>query len=294
MKFCEIVPHVFIISESEMKPHKLTMRWRSSYEYRMFLVKEGCLNIEIDGCTYMCRKNSLFYWLPGSRYRITDVSEFPCCLWAIVFDFAVDDDKKSMALPTLYADEYDAELQRSLKSFEDAPEFEKAFAIHNCAFLIQPFSEILEEFAAKKSGYEKCTNAQFLIILINIWRQMASGSRNNITRNTTADKIISFINANVTENLNCKKIAESLHYSHSYLGRLIRKTTGMPFHEYVQKIKIQKAISLIEGSETPVTEIAQLLGFTDSSHFSRVFKQKTGYTPVSLRKAVLGKTQEFL
>ena len=82
-----------------------------------------------------------------------------------------------------------------------------------------------------------------------------------------------------------KKISNNLELNPSYLSREFSKYfEDLNFGEYIRKIRIEKAITLIQNSNYSLTEIAYLTGFSDQSHFTRIFKQHTGKNPSSYRK----------
>lgn len=82
-----------------------------------------------------------------------------------------------------------------------------------------------------------------------------------------------------------KKISDELDLHPSYLSRAFSKYfDNMSFGEYIRKLRIEKAISLIEESQYSLAEIAYLTGFSDQSHFSRIFRQVTGFNPSRFRK----------
>ncbi|MFD1605363.1 chromate resistance protein ChrB domain-containing protein [Flavobacterium artemisiae] len=84
-----------------------------------------------------------------------------------------------------------------------------------------------------------------------------------------------------------KKISVELDLNPSYLSREFSKHfEDLNFGEYVRKQRIEKAISLIEGSEYTLTEIAYMTGFSDQSHFTRIFKLHTGHNPSAYRKKI--------
>ncbi|WP_306670914.1 AraC family transcriptional regulator [Endozoicomonas sp. SESOKO3] len=64
-----------------------------------------------------------------------------------------------------------------------------------------------------------------------------------------------------------------------------RKLTelGLSYRELVNKIRHEKAIALIESSDTPLSTVAYELGFGDLSSFSRAFKSWTGMSPRQYR-----------
>ena len=82
-----------------------------------------------------------------------------------------------------------------------------------------------------------------------------------------------------------KKISSDLELNPSYLSREFSKYfEDLNFGEYIRKIRIDKAIDLIQNSNYSLTKIAYLTGFSDQSHFTRIFKQHTGKNPSAYRK----------
>ncbi|MBL0737947.1 chromate resistance protein [Flavobacterium sp. GN10] len=82
-----------------------------------------------------------------------------------------------------------------------------------------------------------------------------------------------------------KKISSELDLNPSYLSREFSKHfEDLNFGEYVRKLRIEKAINLIENSTHTLTEIAYMTGFSDQSHFTRIFKLHTGKNPSAYRK----------
>lgn len=82
-----------------------------------------------------------------------------------------------------------------------------------------------------------------------------------------------------------KEISNNLALNPSYLSREFSKYfEDLNFGEYIRKLRIDKAIGLIQNSGYSLTEIAYLTGFSDQSHFTRIFKQATGNTPSTYKK----------
>ena len=85
-----------------------------------------------------------------------------------------------------------------------------------------------------------------------------------------------------------KKISSDLELNPSYLSREFSKYfEDLNFGDYVRKLRIEKAINLIQNSTFTLTEIAYMTGFSDQSHFTRIFKLHTGKNPSSYRKNAL-------
>jgi AraC-like DNA-binding protein len=89
----------------------------------------------------------------------------------------------------------------------------------------------------------------------------------------------------IDSNLNLTEISKSLDINPSYLSREFSKHfNNLSFGEYIRKLRIEKAIELLKFKKYSLTEIAYLTGFSDQSHFTRIFKQHTGKNPSSYKK----------
>jgi len=77
--------------------------------------------------------------------------------------------------------------------------------------------------------------------------------------------------------------AEEFHLSANYFGDMIKKETGKSAKEYIQNKVINIAKNNMFNSDKTVGEIANELGFKYPQHFSRMFKNETGFTPNEYR-----------
>ncbi|MFT3995366.1 MAG: helix-turn-helix transcriptional regulator [Dysgonomonas sp.] len=78
-------------------------------------------------------------------------------------------------------------------------------------------------------------------------------------------------------------IASELSMSTSYLSDLLRNLTGMNTQQHIHTYLIERAKGLLMTTELSVSEIAYSLGFEYPQYFNRLFKTKTGQTPVEFR-----------
>jgi AraC-like DNA-binding protein len=89
----------------------------------------------------------------------------------------------------------------------------------------------------------------------------------------------------VDSHLNLTELSRSLDINPSYLSREFSKHFGnLSFGEYIRKLRIEKAMELMRDQKYSLTEIAYLTGFSDQSHFTRIFKKHTGQKPTAYRK----------
>ena len=100
-------------------------------------------------------------------------------------------------------------------------------------------------------------------------------------------ELTEIIQDQIDTNLNLTNISKSLDIHPSYLSREFSKHfNNLSFGEYTRKLRIEKAIELMKASQYSLTEIAYLTGFSDQSHFTRIFKKHTGQNPSGYRKKV--------
>lgn len=85
------------------------------------------------------------------------------------------------------------------------------------------------------------------------------------------------IDTNLT--LNLFEISEGLNVHSAYLFRQFSKYFKLTFGEYIRKLRIDKAIHLLQHASHSLTEIAYLISFSDQSHFTRIFRK--AYRPKS-------------
>ncbi len=94
----------------------------------------------------------------------------------------------------------------------------------------------------------------------------------------------------VDTNISLTDISKSLDINPSYLSREFSKHfNNLSFGEYIRKLRIKKAIELMQANKYSLTEIAYLTGFSDQSHFTRIFKQHTGQSPSAYKKELAKK-----
>ncbi len=98
--------------------------------------------------------------------------------------------------------------------------------------------------------------------------------------------ILNYINENYYEKLLFKELAHQLHYSYDYFRHLFKKTTGQSPQQYLLQVRLNNARDLLLHSDFSCTEIAQRCGFSNSSQFSKLFKQHYGVPPLSFRNGV--------
>lgn len=78
--------------------------------------------------------------------------------------------------------------------------------------------------------------------------------------------------------------AKELYLSPNYFGDLIKKATGRSAKDYILQVTVVRCKLLLSGTDKPIGEIAEELGYGYTHHLPRIFKKLTGMTPLEYRK----------
>ena len=95
---------------------------------------------------------------------------------------------------------------------------------------------------------------------------------------------VAYVHNHRQEMVTMNDMARLCHLRPSYFSRLFRREMGENFINYVNRIKVQWAKERLRSSNDSVVQIAQELGYMDSSYFISVFKKFEGTTPLAYRQ----------
>ncbi|MNI12601.1 HTH-type transcriptional regulator YesS [compost metagenome] len=109
-------------------------------------------------------------------------------------------------------------------------------------------------------------------------QEKRSGRSSNVI-----EQIQKFITENYAKNLAIAEIAAYVYLSQTYVSLLFKQETGETIYEYLMKVRIAKAKELLVDPRIKFYEVCELVGYTDPSYFSKLFKKMTGLTPSAYR-----------
>lgn len=92
-----------------------------------------------------------------------------------------------------------------------------------------------------------------------------------------------YIATHLYEDISLTAVAEEIGLHPAYLSTLFKKEVGLTLKEYGQQKRIEESKRLLLNSNYMISDIAKLLHFHDQSHFTKVFKKVTNYTPKQFR-----------
>lgn len=150
------------------------------------------------------------------------------------------------------------------------------------------FLKILREAREKRPFWEMQLAALLRILFIGLYRNYRShfpAFRDTVSVRTVlaAEK---YMEAHYAENLTLETVAGLFFINRDYLSHQFKAVTGYGFHDYLNQIRISKAKDRLFYTDESITQIAMSEGFSDVSHFIRIFKNHEGKTPLQYRKAL--------
>ena len=102
--------------------------------------------------------------------------------------------------------------------------------------------------------------------------------------NTTVERAKGYMHDHFTRRVSLGEVAKACGVNRTYLSRLFHKATGRTFTEYLTHVRIEEAKRLLFARPgTYVYEIALEVGYEESGHFSRHFREWTGLSPTEYR-----------
>ncbi len=95
--------------------------------------------------------------------------------------------------------------------------------------------------------------------------------------------LLQFIQDNY-KNISLDDVAERFNYTPEYASKLIKKATGLTFTQILQQVRIEKAQVLLHDTNMTIANIANEVGYENTEHFIRTFKNKMHMTPTEYRR----------
>lgn len=98
-------------------------------------------------------------------------------------------------------------------------------------------------------------------------------------------KIDRYVSCNLHGRITLEDIAGYVGMNKTYFCLFFKKHYGVTMIDYVNKLKVQKAIGLLKSTKMPVSDIATECGFPTVTYFNRIFRKITDQTPSQFRKS---------
>ncbi|MBN2982537.1 helix-turn-helix domain-containing protein [Cohnella algarum] len=116
-----------------------------------------------------------------------------------------------------------------------------------------------------------------LASIMDQYLELGSGTHHYIA------EAIAYVRENLGRNVSLQQAAAHIHVNPNYLSDLFKRETGTNYIEFVTKERMERAKSLLSGSNDKIKDIARSVGYEDIKYFTGLFKRHTGQTPSEYR-----------
>lgn len=157
--------------------------------------------------------------------------------------------------------------------------------IRNDTKIIYYINKIIDEYFSNEIGHELSVKAYLYNLIVLLLRKHINKfltpnqlclKLNNTNRYS---HVFEYIDNNYNKKIDIALLAKLTHLSPYYFCRIFKDITGKTTSQYVNEVRLQKAIIFLKESDKNITEIAISCGFNDVNYFSRLFKKKYGISP---------------
>lgn len=298
--FTSMSPDSIIYSSSsaaEVKQHLSGKLHQHDYYELLFVV---------DGTLYQNIENRRHLYIPGSccllNKNVRHTEEYSTDFRVIFFQFSERFIREIFSALTMNYFQIEREhkqtqmeefLQRNIadsdhtgKNYIDfIPTKDAAWTVQNVHSI---FEQITQELLSPQFGSSATITALFfklfhLLDQPEYYRttpvKIGTDSENRLFRDIT--QLMEASDGRTSRH----ELEEKLHYSGDYLNKIVKKYTGLTIYDYGMTFCMKKAASLLRQSNMTVTDISMHLGFSNRTHFYKVFQNTFSCTPSEYRKA---------
>ena len=163
------------------------------------------------------------------------------------------------------------------------------FALENPVFedrygILPKLSEIRHELQNQPIFFECRTEAMIGEILVDIFRgeplRKAQWQFSDVI--TRYKQLLNHIDLEY-EHITYQNAVQFMNMSDAYFSRYFKRQAGMTFSQYLNVVRIEKAVQLLDSAPTmKITDVMLRCGFNTIRSFNRVFREVTGFTPTTL------------
>lgn len=185
--------------------------------------------------------------------------------------------------------------EQIFNSVEDQPDKLQNIAGYSkfidACYIYRCMDQIYHEVNGHRELKDELLSLYFRELFLLIKRRVIEQSKKLelISASPILSKAVDFIAKNYNNDFSIEELAGALSISSRYLRRLFREELNTNISSYVNKLRMEKAVELLNTREYSVSEVAYRSGFNSPQYFSTVFLKKTGMTPLGYVKEMFRK-----
>lgn len=247
-----------------------------AYDYRLFAVRSGCCRLEWENNLITLSKDSLVIFPPAHPYRLLFDSNEPAHLYDINFGL------QQSAFPSMAPDEAEHFQPDRMPDPPDQQLFTGLIHVPRAAGLFDLLGDLLREYESDEADRASLCSALLKVILIRALRIHETDGQQPPT---LIRQVRRYVEEHCRERLEAAELGRMFGYHPFYLNQIFRQETGLPLHRYQMECRMRRACDMLACTDLSIREIADSLGFSQSSYFSEMFKKMRGQTPGAYRRA---------
>lgn len=268
---------------------------RLTDEYMLYFVKSGELYIDEAGKKYSLKKGDYIILQPGLLHQ--GFKKARCDYFYFHFKHS-DISNVDTPLQTLF-DEISQNRSQTLKQniFQEnsKPSAEcylpKQYNISNdktLTYLLYMLNEAAYDYGRKNEYYKSLASCKLMELMVRISREFSevydhSSNSSYPEAYVKCQAVIDYLNNEYHKKIDSSEIQERFGLSYAYLNRVFKKMTGYTIINYINMVRIKKAVELIESTDICLSEVGYLVGIDDPYYFSKTFKKYMGRSPMHFR-----------
>ena len=149
--------------------------------------------------------------------------------------------------------------------------------------IIQKLNQVEEAFDQKTFCYELKIKG----LLCEAFSMLLHEHRQELTKFVPAnqlelerlEKMLNYLNTHFSEVISLQELADQIHLSKEVCCRLFKKMTGKTITRYLEEYRANKSLHLVQSGQYSMTQIAEIVGFSNPSRFASAFRRSYGYNP---------------
>lgn len=177
-------------------------------------------------------------------------------------------------------------MTAALQHKQKASHFQLSVNEADAAYIENNIGGMLLELMGRETGYAQMISVYLLRILNtmgNAYESQVISKSSPLRKQLKYHVLMDYIEQNLAE-VNIEGLCREFHYQDDYYNRIIQKHTGLTFAAYLQSLRLEKAKELLSTTNLSAGEIGWQVGYKNPSYFFRIFREKTGMTPLEYRK----------
>ena len=154
---------------------------------------------------------------------------------------------------------------------------------------------IFAEAKGQESGYKQLCKALVTELFVYLCRNYVTEmmpERDSAKRKKDLERlnaVLGYIEANYNQRITVEQLADMVCLSEDRFGHLFREGVGQPPLQYINAMRLRKALNMLKTNQYTVTEVADAVGFRDYNHFGRLFRKQYGCTPNEIKRGMIEK-----